>query len=101
MEQKEFYKRDSYNNRDSYNKRDSYGKRDSYNKREVYRKDRCRICREKQKIDYKDVEFLRQFITEGGKLISRLRTGNCAKHQRLISRAVKRARTLAFVPFTK
>ncbi|MBN2407318.1 MAG: 30S ribosomal protein S18 [Elusimicrobia bacterium] len=78
-----------------------YYRKDSFNKKEVYRKDRCRICREKQKIDYKDVEFLKQFITEGGKLISRLRTGNCAKHQRLISRAVKRARNLAFVPFTK
>lgn len=64
-------------------------------------KRRCRICRGKQKIDYKDIELLKQFVTASGKIVSQIRTGNCAKHQRRITRAIKRARILAFLPFTR
>ena len=63
-------------------------------------KNRCRFCRDKNRpIDYKDVETLKRLCTAQGKLFSRKRSGNCAKHQRQLKRAVKRARTMALLPF--
>jgi len=51
-------------------------------------------------IDYKDPQLLRNFITERGKIIPRRISGNNAKHQRQVSRAIKRSRILALMPFT-
>ncbi len=51
-------------------------------------------------IDYKDEKLLRRFITDRGKIIPRRITGNCARHQREITMAVKRARHVALLPFT-
>lgn len=66
-----------------------------------FRKKSCRFCGEKPPtpIDYKDVERLAKFLTEKGKIIGRRITGNCAKHQRVLVRAIKRARHAALVPF--
>jgi small subunit ribosomal protein S18 len=61
----------------------------------------CAFCLDKTKaIDYKDINTLRRFLTERGKIRSRRKTGTCAKHQRLLAGAVKRARHLALLPFT-
>jgi small subunit ribosomal protein S18 len=61
----------------------------------------CAFCLEKKKnIDYKDVATLRRFLTERGKIKSRRKTGTCAKHQRRLAVAIKRARHLALLPFT-
>lgn len=61
----------------------------------------CAFCLEKSKaIDYKDISTLRRFLTERGKIKSRRKTGTCAKHQRRLAIAVKRARHLALLPFT-
>lgn len=61
----------------------------------------CAFCLEKTKqIDYKDLSTLRRFLTERGKIKSRRKTGTCAKHQRRLAVAVKRARHLALLPFT-
>ena len=66
------------------------------------RKKICRLCRtEHLKIDYKDTEFLKQYISENAQIVPRARSGNCAKHQRQINTAIKRARVLAFLPFTR
>jgi len=60
----------------------------------------CNFCAEKQnEIDYKDVTRLRKYISERGKILPRRISGNCAKHQRLLTVAVKRARVIAFLPF--
>ncbi|MFH1415252.1 MAG: 30S ribosomal protein S18 [Elusimicrobiota bacterium] len=59
----------------------------------------CRICRSDKEIDYKDIEFLKTFINRRGKIVPRIFTGNCAKHQRQIAKAIKRSRNLAFLPF--
>jgi small subunit ribosomal protein S18 len=68
-----------------------------YSKRE---KNRCRFCREKiWRIDYKDVESIQKLTTSQGKLFSRKRSGNCARHQRQAKSAVKRARFIALVPY--
>lgn len=65
------------------------------------KKRRCRFCEDPTLvIDYKDARALRPFITERGKIIPRRITGNCAMHQRKITRAVKRARVMALLPFT-
>ena len=50
-------------------------------------------------IDYKQIQVLRTFITDSGKILSSRITGNCAKHQRQLSRAIKRARNLALLPY--
>lgn len=61
----------------------------------------CRFCVGKVKtIDYKDVDTLRRFISERGKILSRRITKNCARHQHQLTRAIKRARILALLSFT-
>ena len=63
---------------------------------------KCRFCRDKaREIDYKDVGALRRFTTDRGKILPRRITGTCAKHQRRLANAIKRARTLAFLPFVQ
>jgi small subunit ribosomal protein S18 len=61
----------------------------------------CAFCVEKiEKIDYKDVNMLRRFISDQGQIDSRRRSGTCARHQRRLTLAVKRARILALLPYT-
>lgn len=67
-------------------------------KRAAYKKV-CLFCQEKAKIDYKDVARLRKFIAEGGKILPRRMTGTCARHQRELATAIKRARIAALLPF--
>ena len=64
-----------------------------------FKKKVCRFCTQKLKIDYKDVDTLRKFITERGKILPRRITGTCAKHQRSLALAIKRARIIALLPF--
>jgi small subunit ribosomal protein S18 len=60
----------------------------------------CRFCADKAlKVDYKDQQALKYFLTERGKIIPRRISGNCAKHQREIATAIKRARMLAILPY--
>ena len=62
----------------------------------------CRFCTDKNaRIDYKDVKMVEQFITDRGKILPRRVTGTCAKHQRGVAQAIKRARILALVPFVE
>jgi small subunit ribosomal protein S18 len=64
------------------------------------RKKVCRFCSEKNaKVDFKDQATLKYFVTERGKIIPRRISGNCAKHQRQVATAIKRARALALIPF--
>ncbi len=61
----------------------------------------CSFCVDKvEHIDYKDVAKLRRFVTERGKILPRRISGNCAKHQRQVTVAIKRARNIALLPFT-
>ncbi|MDJ0763530.1 MAG: 30S ribosomal protein S18 [Myxococcota bacterium] len=61
----------------------------------------CRFCADKtQTVDYKDPQGIRYFITDRGKIVPRRISGNCAKHQRQVSLAIKRARNIALMPFT-
>jgi len=64
-----------------------------------FRKKVCKFCAQKVKIDYKDSDVLRRFITERGKILPRRITGTCAKHQRSLAIAIKRSRSLALLPF--
>ena len=65
------------------------------------RKKVCSFCVDKvETIDYKDVGRLRKYITERGKILPRRISGNCAKHQRELTLAIKRSRNLALLPFT-
>ncbi len=60
----------------------------------------CRFCADKISfIDYKDIKTIRSYITERGKILSRKMTGTCSVHQRELTIAIKRARTIALVPF--
>jgi small subunit ribosomal protein S18 len=77
-------------------------KRPVNKKRRIYIKRKvCRFCADKTlEIDYKSPRILRHFITERGKIIPRRISGNCAKHQREITTAIKKARNIAILPFT-
>ena len=67
-----------------------------YHRRKV-----CRFCADSSlAIDYKDAKTLRLFTSERGKIIPRRISGNCARHQRILTVAVKRARNIALLPFT-
>ena len=69
-------------------------------RRGYFRRKVCRLCVGKiNSVDYKDVDMLRKFVTERGKIMPRRMTGTCAKHQRIISAAVKRARMVALLPY--
>ena len=63
------------------------------------RKKGCVFCGKDNIINYKDVTKLRRFISERGKILPRRITGNCAKHQRALTVAIKRARHLALLPY--
>lgn len=64
------------------------------------RKKVCIFCVDKvNEIDYKDVAKLRKFITEKGKILPRRMSGVCAKHQRILAEAIKRARVMALLPY--
>ena len=70
-------------------------------KRLFSRKKVCRFCADKEmKIDYKDVNTLRNFVTERGKIIPRRILGTCATHQRQLCEAVKQARHIALLPYS-
>ena len=74
----------------------AYNRRRTFHRRKV-----CRFCADSSlQIDYKDAKMLRYFTTERGKIIPRRISGNCAKHQRVLTLAIKRARNIALLPFT-
>ncbi|NLK43599.1 MAG: 30S ribosomal protein S18 [Tissierellia bacterium] len=65
------------------------------------RKRVCSFCVDKSShIDYKDVNKLKKYITERGKILPRRISGNCAKHQRELTTAIKRARQVALLPYS-
>ena len=66
----------------------------------VAKKKVCVFCADKSKvIDYKDVNTLKRYVTEKGKIVSRRQTGTCAMHQRELTTAIKRARNMAILTF--
>ena len=70
-------------------------KRKFYHRRKV-----CRFCADSSLvINYKDINMLRYFISERAKIIPRRISGTCAKHQRVLAREIKKARTIAFLPY--
>ncbi|MFS8640620.1 MAG: 30S ribosomal protein S18 [Symbiobacteriaceae bacterium] len=61
----------------------------------------CSFCVDKiEYVDYKDAARLKRYITERGKILPRRISGNCARHQRQLTKAIKRARIMALLPFT-
>ena len=64
-----------------------------------FRKKVCRFCANKTKIDYKNADSLRRYMTERGKILPRRITGTCAKHQRELAAAIKRARNICLLPY--
>lgn len=65
------------------------------------RKKVCAFCADRvEEIDYKDVEKLKKYISDKGKILPRRYTGTCAKHQRKVTEAIQRARHIALLPYT-
>ena len=84
------------NPRESYNNTDSKPRI----KRSFHRRKVCRFCADSSLIiDYKDSKTLKYFISERGKIVPRRISGTCAKHQRQLTIAIKRARNIALMPF--
>ena len=90
----------SRDGRDSRDSRDS-GKRAGGSKMRRAKRKICSFCMDKTTdINYKDINKLRKYITERGKILPRRMSGTCAKHQRRVTEAIKRARNIALLPFT-
>lgn len=67
-------------------------------RQKLLRQKTCRLCKNNIfQLDFKDVELLKRFQTEGGRILPRTITGNCSKHQKLLANAIKRARIMALV----
>lgn len=68
--------------------------------RRVFVKKPCRFCSEKvEHIDYKDLDRIGRYVTDRGKILPSRLTGTCARHQRALTRAIKRARFMALLPY--
>ena len=94
---------DRKNSKNNNRKRNNNNQDEEFNpKFRKMRKKVCVMCANKDYVlDYKNPEQLRKFINEKGKILPRRATGACAKHQRDITQAVKRARHIAVLPFTQ
>lgn len=64
------------------------------------KKRKCVFCVDQKTLDYKDVAYVKRFMSERGKIAARRNTGCCALHQRMVAKVVKKARQLGLVPFT-
>lgn len=73
--------------------------RDARKAKTFYRKKVCRFCANKSKIDYKEADNLRRYMTERGKILPRRITGTCSKHQRELAKAIKCARSICLLPY--
>ncbi len=85
------------------NRKKDRGNRDDYDNKKMrrIRKKVCSFCADKaESIDYKDIAKIRKFMSERGKILPRRISGNCAKHQRQLTIAIKRARYIALLPYT-
>ncbi|HTY13622.1 MAG TPA: 30S ribosomal protein S18 [Candidatus Omnitrophota bacterium] len=60
----------------------------------------CIFCESKRSLDYKDINFVKKFISDRGKILPRRSSGCCALHQRMVARAVKRTRETGLIPYT-
>lgn len=89
-------------NKNDRNNRDDKGDASMRRKSPRRRKKICVFCADKNHagIDYKDVNKLKRYVSERGKILPRRITGNCAKHQRALTVAIKRARHIALMPYT-
>ena len=77
------------------------GERQAPERRFYARPKICQFCVDKQlTIDYKKVDLLKRFVTDDGKIRPRRQTGTCARHQRTLAGAIKRARHIALLPYT-
>ena len=88
-------------NRSNDNERGGFRKK--FVKKVYYRKKECFLCKDEKvkEVNYKNIELLRRYISEKGKIVPRRMSGNCAKCQRVVARAIKRARNIALLPFTR
>ncbi len=89
-------------NKNDRNNRDDKGDSSMRRRTPRRRKKVCVFCADKNHvgIDYKDVNKLKRYVSERGKILPRRITGNCAKHQRALTVAIKRARHIALMPYT-
>ena len=83
----------------AYNKAERSGDAPARRRAPHRRKKVCVFCGQDNVIDYKDVNKLKRYISERGKILPRRITGNCAKHQRALTVAIKRARHVALMPY--
>ena len=89
------------NKKKRFNNKDNNGDEEFNPKFRKMRKKVCTMCANKELVlDYKNYDQMKKFVNEKGKILPRRATGACAKHQREITTAVKRARHIAIIPYT-
>ncbi len=91
------YNKNNRNNNDDRDDKSDFRKRSLHRKKKV-----CAFCADKtgEGCDYKNVNMLKKYVSEKGKILPRRITGCCAAHQRVLTTAVKRARHIAIMPYT-
>jgi small subunit ribosomal protein S18 len=95
--------KDSMNNRDDRDGGRGGNNRDRRfgGRKGPFKKKVCKFCTQNLVADYKNPDLLRRYVTERGKILPSRITGTCAKHQRALTREIKRARVLAYLPFDR
>ena len=89
-----------FNKKKAKDSKDGRNSRDSKKGIGVRIQKECSFCKSELDIDYKNLELLTRYVSSRGKILSRRISGNCAKHQRKVSREIKRARFLNLIPYT-
>lgn len=86
--------------RKHYNKDMDKERNDKDPKKKFFKRKVCHFCKNHiEVLDYKDVKILKRYVKESGKIIPKRLTGTCSKHQRLVTKAIKRARNIALLPY--
>lgn len=91
----------SEENKEEFEEEKNYDKKGKVDRKIVYKKKVCKFCQTNTEPSYKNVDALRRYTTERGKILPSRLTGTCSKHQRILNREIKRARTLSYLPFEK
>lgn len=81
-------------------RKSNFNEKDPNSRKRFFKKKVCYFCKEDiHVLDYKDIKVLKRHVKESGKIMPKRLTGTCSKHQRLVTRAIKRARNIALLPY--
>ncbi len=91
---------DEENSKLKADKRNTFNEKDPASRKKFFKKKVCYFCKNDiDVLDYKDIKLLKRYVKESGKIMPKRLNGTCSKHQRLVTKAIKRARNIALLPY--